>query len=183
MAATMSSDRIWPSGIDSSVIPSPPSADTTMAPKDNWFSRGLNSVIDWGLEGLGYDGDRRDPSEENDFYRDNAQYMPGYNIDGIPSGAWAQDRATVYCRRHWSANPDFTAEPTVSDVTVREAALRLGREWMNRRERSALTAGIRGGPAEAFFLLSAALADVRAYEVRVGGYESTRDSIAERILD
>lgn len=70
--------------------------DATMAPKDNAVSRGINSVVDWGLEGLGYDGDRRAESEENDFYRDNAQYMPGYMIDGIPSGAWAQDRATNY---------------------------------------------------------------------------------------
>ena len=80
--------------------------DATMAPKDNWFSRGLNSVIDWGLEGMGYDGDRRDESEENDFYRDNAQYMPGYNIDGIPSGAWAQDRATNYV-----GHPDHCESP------------------------------------------------------------------------
>ncbi len=80
--------------------------DATMAPKDNWISRQINSVVDWGLEGLGYDGDRRDESEENDFYRDNAQYMPGYNIDGIPSGAWAQDRATNYV-----GHPDHCESP------------------------------------------------------------------------
>lgn len=70
--------------------------DQTMAPKGGGFNDTMNSGIDAVLEMFGYDGDRRANSEENDFYRDNAQYMPGYNINGIPSGAWAQDRATNY---------------------------------------------------------------------------------------
>lgn len=68
--------------------------DEVMAPKSNLFSDSINSVINGGMGLLGYDTTLRPPVEDNDFYRDYAQYMPGYNIDGIPSGAWAQNAAT-----------------------------------------------------------------------------------------
>ncbi len=68
--------------------------DATMAAKSNpisdIFNTGVTGVMDW----LGYDTTQRPATEDNDFYRDYAQYMPGYDIDGIPSGAWAQNAAT-----------------------------------------------------------------------------------------
>jgi hypothetical protein len=70
-----------------------------MAPKDKLVSDIFNSPINpvIGLANLlGYDTSRRSPTKDNDFYRDYAQYMPGYNINGIPSGAWAQNGATNY---------------------------------------------------------------------------------------
>jgi hypothetical protein len=70
------------------------SNDAVMTPKHNIVSDTFNSGIN-GLMGLaGYNTRARPATEDNDFYRDYAQYMPGYNIDGIPSGAWAQNAAT-----------------------------------------------------------------------------------------
>lgn len=70
------------------------SNDAVMTPKHNIVSDTINSGVN-GLMGLaGYDTRARPATEDNDFYRDYAQYMPGYNIDGIPSGAWAQNAAT-----------------------------------------------------------------------------------------
>ncbi len=68
--------------------------DAAMAPQHNWWSDSFNSVVTSGMDMLGYDTRRRSQAEDNDFYRDYAQYMPGYDINGIPSGAWAQDAAT-----------------------------------------------------------------------------------------
>ncbi|NCG22270.1 MAG: hypothetical protein GWP91_24910 [Rhodobacterales bacterium] len=68
--------------------------DQTMATKSNWMSNLVNSGTQSLMSPFGFDLSERDGEDQNDFYRDNAQYMPGYNIDGIPSGAWAQDRAT-----------------------------------------------------------------------------------------
>jgi hypothetical protein len=68
--------------------------DAVMAPKHNFVSNILNSSVD-GLMGLfGCKIRACSPTEDNDFYRDYAQYMPGYKIDGIPSAAWAQNAAT-----------------------------------------------------------------------------------------
>jgi hypothetical protein len=52
-----------------------------------------DQVLIPGMDMWGYDG-RRTGADDNDFYRDNADLMPGYNINGVPSGAIAQDRAT-----------------------------------------------------------------------------------------
>jgi hypothetical protein len=68
--------------------------DATMSPKHNLLSNGFNYLVTEGMDMLGYDTRRRGAREDNDFYRDYAQFMPGYDIDGIPSGAWAQDAAT-----------------------------------------------------------------------------------------
>lgn len=68
--------------------------DAVMAPKDNLLSNIFNGPINGVMGLLGYDTTLRPSTEDNDFYRDNAQYMPGYNINGIPSGAWAQNAAT-----------------------------------------------------------------------------------------
>lgn len=68
--------------------------DEVMAPKSNLVSDLINNVINGGMGLLGYDTTLRPLVEDNDFYRDYAQYMPGYNINGIPSGAWAQNAAT-----------------------------------------------------------------------------------------
>ena len=72
--------------------------NTTTGPNDQVMDpsnrhSGLNSITDWFM-GDYYDTSRRTGEDDNDFYRDNAEFMPGYNIDGMPSGAWAQDRAT-----------------------------------------------------------------------------------------
>lgn len=68
--------------------------DTVMAPKSNPVSDGINWLVTEGMDLLGYDTRARPAAEDNDFYRNYAQYMPGYDIDGIPSGAWAQNAAT-----------------------------------------------------------------------------------------
>jgi hypothetical protein len=64
-----------------------------MAPPSNGVSDLFNDVVSGGMGMLGYETERRTDSD-NDFYRDNAQYMPGWDMGGIPSGAFAQDRAT-----------------------------------------------------------------------------------------
>ncbi len=68
--------------------------DSTMAQKTNPVSDAINDVVNSGMSGLGWDTTRRTGADDNDFYRDNAQYMPGWDMGGMPSGAWAQDRAT-----------------------------------------------------------------------------------------
>lgn len=68
--------------------------DTTMEPKHNAVSDAFNWAVTNGMDMLGYDTRERTGLDNNDFYRNYAQYMPGYNIDGIPSGAWAQNAAT-----------------------------------------------------------------------------------------
>lgn len=68
--------------------------DSVMAPKRNDRSNALNWLVHNGMDLLGYDTRERTGMDNNDFYRDYAQYMPGYDIDGIPSGAWAQNAAT-----------------------------------------------------------------------------------------
>lgn len=68
--------------------------DSVMAPKHNAVSDAFNSAVHTTMGWLGYDTHERTGLDNNDFYRNYAQYMPGYNIDGIPSGAWAQNAAT-----------------------------------------------------------------------------------------
>ena len=68
--------------------------DTTMAPKHNPISDTINSGVTGVMDWLGYDTRERTGPDNNDFYRNYGQYMPGYDIDGIPSGAWAQNAAT-----------------------------------------------------------------------------------------
>ena len=64
----------------------------------NSVSDAFNSVVNRGMDRIGYDTRHRLPEQENPFYRDNAQYMPGWSMpgSGLPSGAYAQDRATHY---------------------------------------------------------------------------------------
>jgi hypothetical protein len=74
------------------------SNDAVMAPKHNFISNIFNIGVD-GLMGLfGCKIRPRSATEDNDFYRDYAQYMPGYKINGIPSGAWAQNAATNHLK-------------------------------------------------------------------------------------
>jgi WXG100 family type VII secretion target len=70
--------------------------DATMAPYTNPVATGVDTAVTWLMRQLGYDTTRRVGTDENDFYREYADYMPGYSVDGIPSGAWAQDAATNY---------------------------------------------------------------------------------------
>lgn len=64
----------------------------------NTVSDGFNTLVNRGMDRLGYDTRHRKAEEENPFYRDHAQYMPGWSMpgSGLPSGAYAQDRATHY---------------------------------------------------------------------------------------
>ena len=75
--------------------------DAAMQEPSNPISDGFNWVIGKGMNALGYSTERRDVQggpDDNPFYRDNAQYMPGWSMpgSGLPSGAYAQDRATNY---------------------------------------------------------------------------------------
>ena len=84
--------------------------DQAMAEPSNPVSNGINWVVNQGMDLLGYNTRRRDPSEDNPFYRDNAQYMPGWSMpgSGLPSGAYAQDRATNYVGHPDRNDPDGT---------------------------------------------------------------------------
>ncbi len=84
--------------------------DQTMAEPSNPVSNGFNRLINQGMDLFGYNTRRRDPHEDNSFYRDNAQYMPGWTMpgSGLPSGAYAQDRATNYVGHPDRDDPDST---------------------------------------------------------------------------
>ncbi len=84
--------------------------DQAMAEPSNPVSNGINWVVNQGMDLLGYNTRRRDPSEDNPFYRDNAQFMPGWSMpgSGLPSGAYAQDRATNYVGHPDRNDPDGT---------------------------------------------------------------------------
>ena len=56
--------------------------DQAMAEPSNPVSNGINWVVNQGMDLLGYNTRRRDPSEDNPFYRDNAQFMPGWSMPG-----------------------------------------------------------------------------------------------------
>src|SRR5579859_2204265 len=83
--------------------------DAAMAEPHNAVSDTINAGVNWFTEQTGYSTHRvtDDPNgpKDNPFYRDNAQYMPGWgntfglgfmDPHGLPSGATAQDRATNY---------------------------------------------------------------------------------------
>lgn len=80
--------------------------DAAMREPSNPISNGFNAVVNWGMDQLGYNTRRRAPGEDNPFYRDNAQYMPGWSMpgSGLPSGAYAQDRATNYVGHEFDQN-------------------------------------------------------------------------------
>lgn len=93
--------------------------DRDFAEPQNWVSDTINSGVEY-LMGLGgYDVHRRGQQGDgnakgtapgdNSFYRDNADWMPGWgntfglgflDPNGHPSGATAQDRATNYVGQH-----------------------------------------------------------------------------------
>ncbi|MBD1903488.1 hypothetical protein NDI44_26790 [Trichocoleus sp. DQ-A3] len=132
------------------------SNDEVMAPKDNLVSNIFNSPINpvIGLANLlGYNTSRRSPTEDNDFYRDYAQYMPGYNINGIPSGAWAQNGATNYVGH--GTGP--------------------GNAWYNARnslvsqQRSMIEANIAAGGSGQLSFSKVYQAHVNAYDTSGGG--------------
>jgi hypothetical protein len=79
--------------------------DAAMAEPSNGGSNLINRGVNWLTEQFGYDSTRRSAADDNPFYRNNAQYMPGWgntfglnfmDPNGVPSGATAQDRATNY---------------------------------------------------------------------------------------
>ncbi len=84
--------------------------DQAMAEPTKPISNGVNWAVNQSMDSLGYNTRRRDPSEDNSFYRDNAQYMPGWSMpgSGLPSGAYAQDRATNYVGHPNRDHPDST---------------------------------------------------------------------------
>ena len=63
--------------------------DQAMAETTKPISNGVNWVVNQGMDSLGYNTRRRDPSEDNSFYRDIAQDMPGWSKpgSGLPPGA------------------------------------------------------------------------------------------------
>jgi hypothetical protein len=74
-----------------------------MKEPSNPVSDTINRGVNWMTQQAGYDSTR--VANDNPFYRNNAQYMPGWGntfglpgLDplGLPSGATAQDRATNY---------------------------------------------------------------------------------------
>lgn len=81
--------------------------DAALAEPHNGVSDTINSGVNAFTEWTGYNTQRVTDvgGTDNPFYRDNAQYMPGWGntfglpgLDphGLPSGATAQDRATNY---------------------------------------------------------------------------------------
>jgi len=85
----------------------PGANDAAMAEPSNAASNTINRGVNAMTAATGYDSTRVTSSGgvDNPFYRNNAQYMPGwgntFGIDaldphGLPSGATAQDRATNY---------------------------------------------------------------------------------------
>ncbi len=83
--------------------------DAAMAEPHTWWGDALNTGVNALTAATGYDShrvtDNPNGPADNPFYRDNAQYMPGWGntfglgfLDphGLPSGATAQDRATNY---------------------------------------------------------------------------------------
>lgn len=118
-------------------------ADALMREPQNRFSSAMNRGIGWAMALGGYDTSRRgsqcDGNEDgtapgdNHFYRSHAQGMPGWgntfglsSLDpkGLPSGAWAQDRATNY-----------VGHPSQEDAQIWEGV----RTGLVARERAALT--------------------------------------------
>ncbi len=93
--------------------------DTVMTPPSNGVSDGINWAVTEGMDLLGYDTRRRPQSEDNDFYRNYAQYMPGYDVNGVPSGAIAQDRATNHVGHGEDADSPWTR---IRDSLVRQEA-------------------------------------------------------------
>lgn len=90
-----------------------------MLESDNWVSNTLNRGVQYVMGLGGYDTTRRGQQGngdatgrapgDNSFYRDNADWMPGWgntfglgflDPNGHPSGATAQDRATNYVGQH-----------------------------------------------------------------------------------
>jgi len=82
--------------------------DSVMAPKHNAVSDGFNYLVENGMDLLGYDTRERTGTDNNDFYRNYGRYMPGYDIDGIPSGAWAQNAATNHVGMGEGPNSPWT---------------------------------------------------------------------------
>ena len=89
--------------------------DRDMLEPDNWLSNTLNAGVEYVMGLGGYTTKRRGAQGDgnalgsapgdNSFYRDNADWMPGWgntfglgflDPNGHPSGATAQDRATNY---------------------------------------------------------------------------------------
>ena len=56
--------------------------DQTMAEPSNPVSNGFNRLINQGMDLFGYNTRRRDPHEDNSFYRDNAQFYAGLDHAG-----------------------------------------------------------------------------------------------------
>ncbi|MCE9577013.1 MAG: hypothetical protein K8W52_27955 [Deltaproteobacteria bacterium] len=108
--------------------------DAQMQEKSNLPSTILNTGIDYILGLGGYSGARRGGAqggaEDNPFYRDNADWMPGWgntfglpglDPNGVPSGATAQDRATNYVG-HKANDPDGIWDGVRNNLMTNERA-------------------------------------------------------------
>lgn len=92
--------------------------DSTMAKKTGAWSDFANTP--WNA--TGYDLTERTGEDNNDFYRNYAKYMPGYDIDGIPCGAWAQNAATNHVGQGEGPNSPWTR---VRDSLVLQESQRI----------------------------------------------------------
>jgi hypothetical protein len=108
--------------------------DAQMQEKSNLPSTILNTGIDYMLGLGGYSGERRGGAQggpgDNPFYRDNADWMPGWgntfglgflDPNGVPSGATAQDRATNYVG-HPANDPDGIWDGVRNNLMTNEKA-------------------------------------------------------------
>jgi hypothetical protein len=82
-----------------------PDPDNELPEPHTWWGDDFNAGVNTVTQAAGYSSQRVPDDDDNPFYRDNAQYMPGwqntFGISGVdphgePSGATAQDRATNY---------------------------------------------------------------------------------------
>jgi hypothetical protein len=85
----------------------------------------------------------------------------------------ADDPSTVFSQKVYESTPDFTASPKLIDLPIRETAMQLSREWLNRRSRSTYLANLPGGLVEGFFHLTTGLAAAKAHRLQVGKFEET----------
>jgi len=87
----------------------------------------------------------------------------------------------LFSNKYWESVPDFSAEPTATPISRREAAEALGRELLNRRSEGRLLARYHGRVPALFIDLSGALSRARCFRVSVGPYQATADLI-ERLV-
>ncbi len=95
----------------------------------------------------------------------------------------ADDPSTVFSQKVYESTPDFTALPELTNLPIRETAMELSREWLNRRSRSTYLNNLAGGLVEGFFHLTTGLAAANAHRLQVGLFEETLDCVETCLED